>query len=97
MPLTNTDAPAEVDAFGIRFLMQAPDGPVRCHIFRAAIDELEESHAPTSVEALRRFDKHRQRLERLASRLYDAGHQTPWIGVHDLLLGVSPEAFDDHD
>ncbi len=46
------------------------------------------------AEVLRRFDRHRRRLERVADRMYGAGHSTPWINVAHLLLGVSPDAFD---
>ncbi len=93
--LTSTALPAEIDPFGLVFVMQGRDGPVRCHVFRAAVDELEESFTRTDAEALRRFDRHRGRLEQVADRMYGAGHRTPWINVEDLLLGVSPDAFDD--
>ena len=43
---------------------------------------------------LRRFAVHRGRLEQIADRMYGAGHATPWIDVGDLLLGVSPDAWD---
>jgi hypothetical protein len=92
--LTSTDLPAVIDPFGLCFTMESREGPVRCHVFREAIDELEESHARTGAEMLRRFTVHRSRLERVADRMYGAGHTTPWINVEDLLLGVSPDAWD---
>ena len=95
MRLTRTDDPAVIDPFGLHFTMQGREGPVRCHVFSAAIDELEESHARTGAEMLRRFTVHRARLERVADRMYGAGHRTPWINVEDLLLGVSPDAWDE--
>ena len=61
--LTATDLPAVVDPFGLHFTMESRDGPVRCHVFREAVDELEESHARTGAEMLRRFTVHRRRLE----------------------------------
>lgn len=93
--LTRTDLPAVLDAFGLHFTMQGREGPVRCHVFRDAVDELEESHARNGAEMLRRFAAHRTRLEQVADRMYGAGHRTPWINVEDLLLGVSPDAWDD--
>ena len=95
MRLAPTDIPPAVDPFGIVFVMQGRGGPVRCHVFGAAIDELEQSHARTAAEMLRRFERHRARLERVADRLHGAGHATPWISVEDLLLGVSPDSFGD--
>ncbi len=92
--LTSTDLPAVIDPFGLHFTMESRDGPVRCHVFREAVDELEESHARNGAEMLRRFTVHRRRLERVADRMYGAGHTTPWINVEDLLLGVSPDAWD---
>ncbi len=95
MSLTATDLPAEIDSFGIRFTMQDFRGPVRCHVFRSAIDHLEGSHARTDKEALARFEKNRKRFEVLADNLYAAGHRTPWIAVHDLLTGMRPAPIDD--
>jgi len=92
--LASTSLPAVIDAFGLVFVMQGHEGPVRCHVFQAAIDELEESHTRDGAEVLRRFDRHRRRLERVADRMHGAGHSTPWINVEDLLLGVSPDALD---
>jgi len=92
--LTSTDQPAQIDPFGLVFTMNSRDGVVRCHVFREAIDELEESHARNPAEILRLFDVHRRRLERVADQMYGAGHKTPWINVGDLLLGVSPDAWD---
>lgn len=92
--LTATDLPAVIDPFGLHFTMESRQGPVRCHVFREAVDELEESHARNAAEMLRRFTVHRKRLERVADRMYGAGHTTPWINVEDLLLGVSPDAWD---
>ncbi len=94
MRLASTNVPAVIDAFGLVFVMQGLEGQIRCHVFQAAIDELEESHTREGAEVLRRFDRHRRRLERVADRMYGAGHSTPWINVADLLLGVSPDAFD---
>ena len=92
--LTSTEQPAAIDPFGLVFTMQSREGVVRCHVFREAVDELEESHARNGAEMLRRFDVHRRRLERVADRLHGAGHITPWINVEDLLLGISPDAWD---
>ena len=87
--------PATIDPFGLVFSMEGPAGVVRCHVFRAAIDELEESFTRTNEEALRRFDRNRRRLEQVADRMFAAGHLSPWIGVEDLLLGVSPADYED--
>ena len=95
MRLTSTTQPPVVDPFGVAFVMQGRNGLVRCHVFRAAIDELGESYARNDEEALRRFERHRTRLETIADRMHGAGHQSPWIDVPDLLLGVTPEDHDD--
>ena len=93
MRLTSTGQPAQIDPFGLVFTMESREGLVRCHVFREAVDELEESHARNGDEMLRRFTAHRRRLEAIADRMYGAGHKTPWINVEDLLLGVSPDAW----
>ena len=79
MPLTSTNEPGEVDAFGVRFTMEQRGERVRCHIFRAALDYLDDDVASSNGELLSRFEKSRGMFERLASNLYDAGHRTPWI------------------
>jgi hypothetical protein len=79
MPLTSIDEPAEVDAFGVRFTMEERGRRVRCHVFRSAIHDLEDYPAGSADEQLARFKANRGVFERQASRLYDAGHQTPWI------------------
>ncbi len=94
MRLNSTNQPAQIDPFGLVFTMQGQDGIVRCHVFRGAVDELENSHARDDAEMLRRFTAHRRRLEAVAERMHGAGHATPWINVVDLLLGVSPDAWD---
>ena len=81
MPLSHIEEPGEVDAFGVRFTMEERGRLVRCHVFRAAIDKLQERQAPNDDELLARFQSYRAMFERLASNLYDAGHQTPWIDV----------------
>ena len=90
MPLTPTDLPGEVDAFGVRFMMNDLNGPVRCHVFQAALNYLEETYAHTGEEILERFTKNRTRLEALASDLHDAGHRTPWISVVEMAMGPMP-------
>lgn len=90
MPLTATDLPGEVDAFGVRFQMKDLNGTVRCHVFQAALNYLEDSYARTGEEVLERFNKNRPRLEALASDLHDAGHRTPWISVIEMAMGPMP-------
>ncbi len=79
MPLTAVDKPGEVDAFGVRFTMEERGKMVRCHVFRSAINQIEDHAACNDEELLQRFAKSRGMFERLASNLYDAGHRTPWI------------------
>ncbi len=81
MPLTALNRPAEIDAFGVRFTMEDRGKLVRCHVFRAAIDFIEERAARTDDELMARFQGNRGLFERMASDLYDAGHRTPWIGI----------------
>ncbi len=79
MPLTARNEPGEVDAFGVRFTMEERGRPVRCHVFRSALDLIEEHAAGSDDELLARFQRSRALFERLANNLYDAGHRTPWI------------------
>ncbi len=81
MPLTAIDDPGEVDAFGVRFTMEERGKRVRCHVFRSALDRIEDHATRTDDELLSRFQRSRGLFEQLASNLYDAGHRTPWIGV----------------
>ena len=67
--LTSTDLPTVLDPFGLHFTMQGRDGAVRCHVFREAVDELEESHARSGTQMLRHCAVHRRRLERVADRM----------------------------
>jgi len=80
--------PGEVDAFGILFNMEDRGKLVRCHVFRAAMDRVEDHASQDSDELIARFQKSRRMFEQLASNLYDAGHRTPWI---DAYLGRAPE------
>ena len=79
MPLTALDEPGVVDPFGIRFSMEERGKVVRCHVFRAAVEFVDELPANTDAELLARFQRSRGLFERLASNLYDAGHRNPWI------------------
>jgi hypothetical protein len=85
MPLTAIDEPGQVDAFGVRFTMEERGKRVRCHVFRSAINHVEDHAAADDAELLARFQKSRTMFERLASNLYDAGHQTPWIEVFSIM------------
>jgi hypothetical protein len=84
MPLTPLNEPGEIDAFGVRFSMEDRGKLVRCHVFRAAVEFIEERPARTNDELIARFQANRRVFERMASDLYDAGHRTPWIGVFGL-------------
>lgn len=84
MPLTTLDEPGEVDAFGVRFMMEDRGKLVRCHVFRSAINHVEESTARTDADLLARFQKGRGLYEQVAMRLYDAGHRTPWVEPFNL-------------
>lgn len=84
MPLTTLDEPAAVDPFGVRFVMAERDKRVPCHVFRSAINHLEDRAAGSDEDLLARFQRSRALFERLASDLYDAGHRTPWIEAFGL-------------
>jgi hypothetical protein len=84
MPLTTVDDPGEIDPFGVRFTMEDGGTFVRCHIFRAAMDHMEDRAIRTDDERLARFQKARGLFESVASRMYDAGHRTPWIDIFEM-------------
>ena len=78
MPLSATDQPGVVDAFGVHFDMTDRGEPVRCHVFTSAIVTAEDCSTRPD-ELLSAFQRSRKLFEREASTLYDAGHRTPWI------------------
>ena len=79
VPLTAVDEAGEVDAFGIRFVMEQRGERVRCHVFRSAITATAEHAVVSDEDLLALFQKGRSMFERLASNLFDAGHRNPWI------------------
>ncbi|WP_131116317.1 DUF1488 family protein [Lichenihabitans psoromatis] len=90
MPLTTMNEPGEVDAFGVRFKMEDHGKVVRCHVFRAAIDQGETRVSRTDDDRLARFQRSRALFELRASHLYDAGHRTPWVDAW-------PESYEEED
>jgi hypothetical protein len=80
MPLTRAPGTVRVDLNRVVFPMQdvATGTAVRCVISEQALRKL--SGGASSIAALDAlFDQHRDEIEAMASRKYDAGMQSPFI------------------
>jgi hypothetical protein len=75
--------PAQNYAGGIRFTIM--DGPTRviCWVSREALDRINRGN-PCQQEPMVCFERHRRRLEQLASQKYDAGERSPIVMTFDL-------------
>ena len=59
-------------------------GRVVCWISREALDSVEGGGAPSQHERTVRFERHRLKIERIASQKYDAGETSPIVLTYDL-------------
>jgi len=80
--LTAVREPGQNFAGGIRFTMM--DGPTRviCWVTREALDHINRGNA-YKQDHMVCFERHRRRLERLASQKYDAGERSPIVMTFD--------------
>jgi hypothetical protein len=81
--LTVLKEPGENFAGGIRFTMM--DGPTRviCWVSREALDRINRGNR-CQQEPMVCFERHRRRIEYLASQKYDAGERAPIVLTFDL-------------
>jgi hypothetical protein len=82
LTLTTLDDHGQDFADGVRFMMM--DGPTRviCWVSREALDYVEFGN-PSPGDRLARFERHRTRLEEIASTKYDAGEKSPIVMSFD--------------
>jgi hypothetical protein len=83
--LTTLNEPGLELAGGIRFMMMDGSASVQCWVTREALDSIGgDCHGPSQYERAVRFERHRLKIERLASRKYDAGEKSPIVMTFDL-------------
>ena len=81
--LTPLNEPGLELAGGIRFMMMDGPASVRCWVTREALDNIEVDSC-SQQERTARFERHRLRIEQLASQKYDAGEKSPTVMTFDL-------------
>jgi hypothetical protein len=75
--------PAQKYAGGIRFTMMDGSRRVICWVSREALDRI-KGHDPCQQDPMVCFERHRSKIERLASQKYDAGEPSPIVMSFDL-------------
>ena len=83
MMLVTLNEPGIELAGGIRFMMMDGVGRVVCWISREALDSV-EGGSPSQHERTVRFERHRLKIERIASQKYHAGETSPIVLTYDL-------------
>lgn len=81
--LATLNEPGQELAGGIRFAMMDGLTRVDCWVSREALDDVEGGR-PSQRERTARFDRHRLKIERLASQKYVAGEHSPVVMSFDL-------------
>ncbi len=81
--LTTLNEPGLELAGGIRFIMMDGLACVACWVSREALDDI-EGGKPGQHERTVRFERHRLKIEQLASQKYDAGEKSPIVMTFDL-------------
>ena len=83
--LTTLNEPGLELAGGIRFMMMDGPASVQCWVTREALDNIEgDSDSPSQYQRTVRFERHRLKIEELASQKYDAGEKSPIVMTFDL-------------
>ena len=82
MALEALDEPGVIEGWGVTFAMTEDGNRVRCHVGGDALEDIEHSDNPGEAERLRIFQRNRQTFERLAGKLYDAGHEPRVASKH---------------
>jgi hypothetical protein len=81
--LTALREPAQNFAGGIRFTMMDGPTPVICWVSREALDRINRGD-PCRQDPMVSFERHRGRIEHLASQRYGAGERSPVEMTFDL-------------
>jgi hypothetical protein len=83
MPLIAIDEPGQEMSQGIRFTMGDGGVRVNCWVSCEALDGAERGDRSQQERAVR-FDRHRVKIEQVASQKYDAGEHSPIVMSFDL-------------
>ena len=83
MPLVTLNDPGRGYGGGIRFTMIRGTIHVSCWVSAEALNRLEEGN-PSQLDATEIFNRHRLRIEQLASQKFKAGEQSPVVLTFDL-------------
>ena len=83
MTLAATNDPGVISHGGVTFAMQDGDKRVSCHVNAAALEQLGEQAALDERQRIAVFQTHREHLEAIARRLYEAA-RTPTVTAQDL-------------
>jgi hypothetical protein len=80
--LAALNEPGQSFVGGVRFAMM--DGPVRvvCWVTREALEAIERGN-PSQQDCMGCFERHRLKIEQLASKKYDGGEQSPIVMTFD--------------
>jgi hypothetical protein len=81
--LTTTNEPGQEFSGGIRFIMMDSDARVTCWVSGEALDGAEGGNASQHERAMR-FERHRDKIEKLADRKYGTGDSSPIVMTFDL-------------
>jgi hypothetical protein len=83
MMLVTLNEPGIELAGGIRFMMMDGVGRVVCWVSREALDDV-EGGTPSQHERTVRFERHRLKIEQIASQKHAAGETSPIVLTYDL-------------
>jgi len=83
MSLTTLNEPGREFSGGIRFTMLDGSTRIICWVSREALDDV-EGGASSQQERAARFERHRPKIENLASQKYTAGEHSPVVMTFDL-------------
>lgn len=81
--LTALGEPARNFAGGISFTMMDGPTPVICWVSREALDRLNRG-GPCQQDPMACFERHRDRIEHIASQRHIAGERSPIVMTFDL-------------
>ena len=83
MTLATLNEPGRELAGGVRFMMMDGLNRVVCWVSREALNGVEGGD-PSQQERIVRFERHRLKIEQLASLKYDVGEKSPVVMAFDL-------------
>jgi Protein of unknown function (DUF1488) len=83
MMLATLNEPGRELAGGVQFVMMDGLARVACWVSREALDGVEGGN-PSQHDRAVRFERHRLKIEQLASKQYEAGEKSPIVMTFDL-------------